>query len=77
MQAACPVATTKVLKEMSLQASDVSYWRVVKKKGELISKLTGSVEGHAKLLEKDGLIINYSKKTPVVKNYESYVVDVT
>ena len=42
-----------------------------------LNELGCRVEGHAKLLEKDGLIINYSKKTPVVKNYESYVVDVT
>ncbi|VAW45838.1 hypothetical protein MNBD_GAMMA02-742, partial [hydrothermal vent metagenome] len=52
----------------------VCYWRVIKKKGELIAKFPNGVEGHALLLQKEGFEIDFSKKNPVVVGYEANLV---
>ena len=70
VQSACPASTTKALKILSKESKPICYWRVVKKKGELISQFPGGVESHAELLEKDGLEIDLSKKNPIVVAYE-------
>ena len=70
VETACPASTTKALQNLAKEGS-VCYWRVIKKKGELISKFPNGVEGHAKLLEAEGFEIDFSKKTPVVVDYEA------
>jgi len=70
VQAACPASTTKALVNLSKEEKPACYWRVVKKKGELISKYPNGFEGHAALLENEGFEIDFSNKTPVVVQYE-------
>jgi len=74
VQTACPSSTTKALQLLSKEEEPVCYWRVIKKKGELITKFPNGVEGHASLLQKEGFEIDYSKKNPVVVDYESKLV---
>ena len=71
VQTACPASTTKAVQLLSKELRPVCYWRVIKNKGELIAKFPKGVEGHAALLEKEGFEINFSKKNPVVTNYEA------
>lgn len=68
---ACPAATLKALQLISKKEKAKCFWRIVKAKGELISKFPGGVEGHADLLEGEGHKIDFSKKVPVVIGYES------
>lgn len=42
-----------------------------KEKGELIAKFPKGVDGHASLLQDDGFEIDFSKKNPVVVDYEA------
>jgi len=74
VQTACPASTTKALQLLSKEDRPVCYWRVIKKKGELISKFPKGVEGHAALLQKDGLEVDFSKKNPVVVGFETKLV---
>ena len=69
VQATCPAATNKTLQAIANDSKNIAYWRVVKKKGELIAKFPGGVEGHAKLLKKEGFTINKKTKVPTVKNF--------
>jgi len=71
VQTACPASTTKALQLLSKEDQPVCYWRVVKKKGELIEKFPKGVEGHASLLQEEGFEIDFSKKSPVVVGYET------
>ncbi|MCH6259237.1 MGMT family protein [Puniceicoccaceae bacterium K14] len=71
VERACPASTTKALKAISREETNTPYWRVVKKKGELISQLSIGCEGHAQKLEDEGFTIDHSKKSPVVKFNES------
>jgi len=71
VETACPASTIKALQLLSKEEQPICYWRVIKKKGELISKFPNGVAGHASLLQKEGFEINLSKKTPVVVNYEA------
>jgi len=71
VQTACPASTTKALQVLSKEERPVCYWRVVKKKGELIAKYPNGVEGHASLLQKEGFEIDFSKKNPMVVGYDS------
>lgn len=68
---ACPASTTKALQVLSKENRPVCYWRIVKKKGELIAKFPEGIEGHASLLEKEGFEIDYSKKNPLVIGYDT------
>ena len=52
VQTACPASTTKALQLLSKEDRPICYWRVIKKKGELITKFPKGVEGHASMLEK-------------------------
>ena len=70
VQTACPASTTKALKVLSKENRPVCYWRVVKKKGELIGGFANGVKGHASLLEQEGFEIDFSKKNPVVVGYD-------
>ncbi|MDQ8185031.1 MGMT family protein [Pelagicoccus sp. SDUM812002] len=72
VERACPASTTKALKILSKEKPDSPYWRVVKKKGELISQFANGIEGHAKKLEVEGFAIDYAKKKPVVKTDPSH-----
>ena len=71
VQTACPASTTKALQVLAKEDKPVCYWRVIKKKGELIAKFPGGVEGHASLLQGEGFEIDFSKKSPVVVDYEA------
>lgn len=71
VETACPAATLKALQLISRREKIECFWRVIKGKGELISKFPGGVEGHAELLESEGHKIDFSKKVPVVIGYES------
>jgi len=68
---ACPAATLKALHLISKKEQAKCFWRIVKEKGELISKYPNGVEGHAELLQNEGHKIDFSKKVPVVAGYES------
>lgn len=71
VDAACPAATLKALQLISKKEQAKCFWRIVKEKGELISKFPGGVEGHAELLQREGHKIDFSKKVPVVADYGS------
>lgn len=77
VQTACPAGTTKALQILSKENAPVCFWRVIKKKGELINKYPGGVEGHAKLLEREGFDVDFSKKTPFVVGYETKLSKLT
>jgi len=70
VQTACPASTTKMLQILSKEDHPICYWRVIKKKGELLSKFPDGVEGHAALLECEGFEIDFSKKHPIVIGYQ-------
>ena len=71
VQVACPASTSKALKTLAKEEKTICYWRVVKKKGELIADFPNGIEGHAELLESEGFEIDYSKKNPFVVGYET------
>jgi len=71
VQTACPASTSKALQALSKEDKPVCYWRVVKNSGELIAKFPNGQKGHAELLEKDGLEIDFSKKSFIVLGFES------
>ena len=70
VQTTCPAATDKALQAIANDDKKTAYWRVVKKKGELIAKLPGGVKNQAALLEKEGFTIDSKGKTPKVLNFE-------
>jgi len=71
VQTACPASITKSLQFLSKEDNSICYWRVVKKKGELISKFPNGVEGRALLLRKEGFEIDFSKENSVVIGFET------
>jgi len=71
VQTACPASVTKALQLLSREKKPVCYWRVIKKKGELINKFPDGVDGQAALLQKEGFDIDFSKKSPVVVGFNS------
>lgn len=71
VQTACPASTAKALQLLSKEDQPVCYWRVIKKKGELIAKFPKGCEGHAALLQNEGFEIDFGKKNPVVVGYEA------
>lgn len=71
VQTACPASTTKALKTLAKEEKPICYWRVVKKKGELIAVFPNGIEGHAQLLESEGFEIDYTNKNPFVVEYET------
>lgn len=77
VQTACPASTTKALQFLSNEEVPVCYWRVIKQKGELINKYPGGVEGHAKMLEREGFKVDFSKKAPFVVDYETKLSKLT
>ena len=61
----CPVETQKVLRAIAKDVqSQVAFWRVVKKNGELLSYFSGGRKGHATVLEKEGFTIDMNGKAP-------------
>lgn len=70
VQTTCPAATDKALQAIANGNKKTAYWRVIKKKGELIAKLPGGAENHAALLKKEGFRIDDKGKTPKVINFE-------
>lgn len=52
---------------------DVPYWRTIKNTGELNAKYPGGLEGHKKLLEKEGYRINQKGKRHFLDAFEQYV----
>jgi 6-O-methylguanine DNA methyltransferase, DNA binding domain len=75
VQATCPVALRKALQAIANDAGNkVAYWRVVKKKGELLSSYPGGLNTHAALLSKDGFVVDMTGKAPKVKDFEESLV---
>jgi alkylated DNA nucleotide flippase Atl1 len=71
VQTACPASTTKVLSTLAKEDKPICYWRIVKKKGELIAKFPDGIEGQAALLESEGFEINYKTNPPILLGYET------
>ena len=74
VQTACPVAIMKSLILLSKEDDSVSFWRIIKPKGELINKFLGGVDGHANKLQHEGFIVDFDKKIPVVSDFKSKLV---
>ena len=73
---ACPM-TTGIFVSLAAQAYEegsdsVSYWRTLKRDGELNSKFPGGIEGHKEKLESEGHIIYAKGKRLFVRDYEEY-----
>ena len=71
VQSACPASTMKILQLLSKEQKPICYWRVIKKKGELIAKFPNGLDRHASLLKNEGFEIDSTKKNPVVVDYEA------
>ncbi|HZU86732.1 MAG TPA: MGMT family protein [Anaerolineaceae bacterium] len=73
VQAACPVTIMKALKEIAQTPNtNIPYWRVIKKNGELIAAFPGGVEHHAEHLRMEGFSIGgIGKKQTVINFIES------
>lgn len=69
VQATCPATTDKALQAIASSTKKTAYWRVLKKNGALIAKFPGDVEGHAKLLRKEGFTVDKKGKVPTVKDF--------
>ena len=68
---ACPAATAKVISILSKEDTPISYWRVVKKNGELLKNIPGGAEAHGFLLAKEGHEIDTRKKSPRLMDFDS------
>ena len=73
---ACPM-TTGIFVSLAAQAYEegsdsVSYWRTLKRDGELNSKFPGGIEEHKEKLESEGHIVYAKGKKLFVKDYEKY-----
>jgi alkylated DNA nucleotide flippase Atl1 len=53
-----------------------SYWRTLKKGGEINSKYPGGIEDQRKHLESEGFKVVHKGKKYVVENYEKYLMKV-
>jgi len=76
VQTACPASINKALLILSKEEKPICYWRVIKKKGELISKFPDGVEGHGLLLEIEGFEIDTSKKYPIVFEFRDKLAEI-
>jgi alkylated DNA nucleotide flippase Atl1 len=75
VQGTCPVTTRKALQAVARDSNtQVAYWRVIKKSGELLADFPGGVEGHAALLRKEGFPIEAHGKVPKVKAFAERLV---
>jgi alkylated DNA nucleotide flippase Atl1 len=73
VQGTCPVTTKKALQAIANDpASEVPFWRVVKKNGELMSYYPGGVASQAARLVAEGLVIDQNRKTPRVENLRNF-----
>ena len=75
VQTACPASTMKALQLLSKEQKPICYWRVIKKKGALITKFPNGIDGHASLLMNEGFEIDSTKKNPFVVDYEAKLSD--
>ena len=71
---ACPM-TTGIFISLAARAyeegsASVSYWRTLKRDGELNSRFPGGIEAHKKKLESEGHIVFAKGKRLFVKNQE-------
>lgn len=71
VETACPASTMKAIESLSKEQNPICYWRVLKNKGELISKFPNGVDGHSSLLKNEGFEIDFSKKNPVVVDFKA------
>ena len=63
-----------LVNKIKSDVAKIPYWRTVKSHGELNHKFPGGLEGHAKLLEKEGSKIEKKGKRWFVKDYEKFLV---
>lgn len=74
VQGVCPVTTRKSLQTVaSDMSSQVAYWRVVKKNGELISYFPGGLDGQVELLKGEGFIIDTDGKHPKIRGFAQHL----
>lgn len=70
VQVTCPFTTKKALQAIAHDAStEVAYWRVVKKNGELLPYFPGGLQGHATLLTQEGFTLETHGNAPKVKHF--------
>ena len=66
VEAACPAATMKSIKQAIQENKKLCFWRLVKKDFSLITQFPGGAELQASHLMKEGFEINKKKKNPSV-----------
>ena len=81
----CPI-TTGIFASISARASaeavaegiaDITpYWRTLKSKGDLNPKYPGGIEEQSSRLQSEGHTIDWTRKTPRVKDFEKALVEV-
>ncbi|HEX5323026.1 MAG TPA: MGMT family protein [Capsulimonadaceae bacterium] len=69
----CPVATRHALQAIAKAGSDVGYWRVVKKNGDLVAYYPGGRERQAKILADEGFAIDSHGKIPRVAGLKDHL----
>ncbi len=78
VEVTCPVATRKALQAIAKDSSsNLAFWRVVKKNGELMAIYPGGVAVQAQRLTQQGFEIDATGKKPKVINLKSNLVDFT
>ncbi len=70
VQVTCPFTTKKALQAIAQDSStQVAYWRVIKKNGELLPYFPGGLQGHATLLMQEGFTLETRGNVPKVKHF--------
>ncbi len=76
VQVTCPVATRKALQAIAKDSSsNLSFWRVVKKNGELMAIYPGATAMQAEQLTQQGFEIDSTAKKSKVLNLKANLVD--
>ena len=75
VQVTCPSATKQALQALANDpGKNVTYWRVIKKNGEMIASFPGGSHGHAALLRNEGFTTDVSGAKPKVINFKESLV---
>lgn len=65
----CPVTTQRsMLEAIRYAGSNIPYWRIVKKNGELMASLPDGVQMQAQRLSAEGFVVDHSAKVPRVRD---------
>jgi len=72
VEATCPPSMLKSLQSLARdEASNVQYWRVIKKNGDLIAALPGGVDNQSTRLVSAGFDVDRDRKPPRVIGFAS------